>query len=457
MKNHNLRGAGTVFRYTMQQHYKTRSVQIFLIILFCLAVASLPLISMTSGSKKEVTETKITKLYVRNEIGFPLDIEDIHKDARYAGITMEDTTLDKDGLSEMLNKESEYHSAAAVLETNTTTGGFKITGYFGADGQVTSDDMSSLNGVLQDALHESLLRSLNITKEQEATVSSTAVSEVKLVSEFKNNAEIASTDTHVMVNIFYSYAVMLLGTLAMSYIFQLCMEEKTSKLVESLLVSVKPMALLVGKILAVTCFVFFGIGMVALGLFISYQIVTGSNGSERALEAVKGLGKLFSVDFSAFSMSLGNILLLLVCVLIAYSIVAAFSGIVGSCCSKTEDIQHASLAVVLFLMIGYMTASFSPMFESDTANIVLSVFPLTSMYTALPNYICGKIGLPVLLIGTALQLVTAYFLARLAGAVYSMMLLYRGEFPKPKQLFTMLRETRASEKAAAGREANHEH
>lgn len=456
MKNHNLRGAGTVFRYTMQQHYKTKSVQIFLIILFCLAVASLPLISMTSGSKIEVSETKITKLYVRNEIGFPLDIEDIHKDARYAGITMEETTLDKDALSEMLNKESEYTAAAAVLEVNTTTGGFKITGYYGADGQITSDDMGSLNGVLRDALHESLLRSLDITKEQEATVNSTAVSEVKLVSEFRNNAEIASTDTHVMVNIFYSYAVMVLGTLAMSYIFQLCMEEKTSKLVESLLVSVKPMALLVGKILAVTCFVFFGIGLIAAGLFISYQIV-GKSGDDRALEAVRGLGRLFGVDFSAFNMSLVNVLLLIVCVLIAYSIIASFSGIVGSCCSKTEDIQHASLAVVLFLMVGYMTASFAPMFESDTANIVLSVFPLTSMYMALPNYICGKIGLPVLLIGTALQLVTAYFLAKLAGAVYSMMLLYRGEFPKPKQLFAMLRETRASEKAAAGREANHEH
>ncbi|MBP0975451.1 MAG: ABC transporter permease, partial [Oscillospiraceae bacterium] len=282
------------------------------------------------------------------------------------------------------------------------------------------------------------------------------VSEVKLVSEFRNNAEIASTDTHVMVNIFYSYAVMVLGTLAMSYIFQLCMEEKTSKLVESLLVSVKPMALLVGKILAVTCFVFFGIGLIAAGLFISYQIV-GKSGDDRALEAVRGLGRLFGVDFSAFNMSLVNVLLLIVCVLIAYSIIASFSGIVGSCCSKTEDIQHASLAVVLFLMVGYMTASFAPMFESDIANIVLSVFPLTSMYMALPNYICGKIGLPVLLIGTALQLVTAYFLAKLAGAVYSMMLLYRGEFPKPKQLFAMLRETRASEKAAAGREANHEH
>ena len=62
----------------------------------------------------------------------------------------------------------------------------------------------------------------------------------------------------------------------------------------------------------------------------------------------------------------------------------------------------------------------------------------------------------MLIIGLAVQAVTVFLLARLAGSVYSMMLLYRGGFPKPKQLFTMLRENRASLKAAAGKEANHE-
>ena len=41
--------------------------------------------------------------------------------------------------------------------------------------------------------------------------------------------------------------------------------------------------------------------------------------------------------------------------------------------------------VVLFMMVGYMTATMAPMFESDGANIFFSVFPLTSMFVTLPN------------------------------------------------------------------------
>ena len=59
MKNPELRGAGTVFRYTVQQHYKTPSIIIFLVVLFLLAVASMPVMLLLSGHEKEVTETQI--------------------------------------------------------------------------------------------------------------------------------------------------------------------------------------------------------------------------------------------------------------------------------------------------------------------------------------------------------------------------------------------------------------
>ena len=164
---------------------------------------------------------------------------------------------------------------------------------------------------------------------------------------------------------------------------------------------------------------------------------------------------LLKFDPTTLHLSFGTVILFLVCILLVYAICAALSGTVGSCCSKTEDMQQASLFVVLFLMVGYLAGFIAPMFESDGANLFCSLFPLTSMFCALPNYICGKIGLPVLLLGLVLQALTAALLMRLAGTVYKMMLLYRGEFPKPKQLLQMLKEYRASAKANAGKEDSH--
>ena len=107
----------------------------------------------------------------------------------------------------------------------------------------------------------------------------------------------------------------------------------------------------------------------------------------------------------------------------------------------------------MVLMLGYMTSTLAPIFESDAANVFFSLFPITSVFSAFPNYVCGKISLPVLLLGIAIQAVTAVLLIRIAGSVYKMMLLYRGGFPKPKQLIQMLKEYKASGKH--GKEDSH--
>ena len=449
MKNNKLRGIGTVFRYTLQQHYKTTSVKIFLLVLFVIALAAFPVFMMLHGSSEEVDSTQIETLYLRNESGFPIDIADIHADARYTALTLTETDEDNTALAKHLN--AEEHAAAAVITLDPLKG-YTIKGYYGESSAVSDDDMYTLNNVLESALREAQLRTLNATQKQIDMLHGRTFTTVVKAAELKEGGEQTDTATHAFVNLAYSYAILLLITLAMSYIFQLCMEEKVSKLVESLLVSVEPMALLAGKILAVTVILFGGIALIILGLVISYQIAKGMGDVSFIKEKFV---EFMDFDPAQLHFSPGALCLLIVCLLLAYATGAFYSGIVGSCCSKTEDTQQASIAVVMFVMIGYFAASFTPLFESDGANIFFSVFPLTAIFTALPNYLCGKISFAVMLVSLAVQIVTVLLLARMAGSVYRMMLLYRGGVPKPRQLFAMLKENRAAEKAAAGKEASH--
>lgn len=452
MKNSELHGVGPVFRYSMQQHYKTNSVRIFLLVLFVLAVASLPLLSVLRGSGKEVETTEITKIYLRDELGaFPLDDADIKSDARFAAAQIVRTDMDDKALAETLAKEPT--AAAAVIGMDTgLTGSFSIRGLYGENGKVGSGDLRTLNNVLEDALNKARMRTLNVDEKSADMIRMRAVTRVQTVKDYTDGSGQFDTGAHMFVNLFYSYCVLILAMLAMSYIFQLCMEEKVSKLVESLMVSVTPTALLVGKVLAVTCFIFIGLGLVGTGFVISYFIAKQMGDVSFVREAFI---HMFDFDPAVLHLHFGTVLLILVCVLTAYLICAAYSAIIGSCCSKSEDTQHASLAVVLFVMLGYFLTTFIPLMESDAAITFFSLFPLSGMFMALPNYVCGAITLPVLICSLLLQLATAFLLARLAGTVYRMMLLYRGGFPKPKQLIRMLREHRAAEKAAAGKEAHH--
>ena len=360
------------------------------------------------------------------------------------------TEEDDDALTKHLISESG--AAVSVISLDAENYCFSVNTRYGKEGDVSHADAATLNNVLEEVLHKSLMKGLSVTEAQEATIRSQAVSQVSKVSDFLRGAEETNVDTHTFISMFYSIFIYMLASLSMAYIFQQCMEEKTSKLVEMLMVSLSPTALLLGKLLAVTAFIFIGIGLVIAGLLISVVITGQITDMSTAKEM---LSSLLRFDPTSLHLSAGTIILFVLCILLVYSICAALSATVGSCCSKTEDTQQASLVVVLFLMVGYLTGFIAPLFESDGANIFFSVFPLTSIFCALPNYVCGKIGLPVLLLGMALQAVTAALMMRLAGTVYKMMLLYRGGVPKPKQLLQMLKEYRASAKANAGKEDSH--
>ncbi|MBQ8920720.1 MAG: ABC transporter permease [Oscillospiraceae bacterium] len=448
MKNNQTSNVGTVFRYTVQQHYKTMSVKIFLIVLFVLSIAAIPLLRSLAGSDSEVSSSDITKLRLCNQTEYAISADDIRADERYADLEVIDGPAEKDALRQYLHDNDT--AAAAVISMDESGMGFKIEGYYGEDSKISENDAETLTHVLEDALHQALLRTLEVTQEQIDTVNTKVFSTVASVPDYlSGDKAVMDTSTHMIVNLYYSYAVMIVIALAMSYIFQLCMEEKVSKLVEALLVSVKPAALLTGKILAVTFFIFGGIALIAVGLIISYHIAK-STGDVSFIKDF--FANTFGMNPDAIHLGLKSWLMIAACLLLAYFIGAFFSGIVGSCCSKTEDTQQASIAVVVFLMIGYFTASFTPAMESDGVNYFVSLFPLTGMFTALPNYLCGKIPLAVLLGSLAIQIVAVILLAKLAGAVYRMMLLYSGGFPKPAQLIRMLRENRGTAKPAAGKE-----
>ena len=448
MKKHELQNVGTVFRYTVQQHYKTKSVIIFLVILFVLALLSFPMIYFFNGQDKEVKETKITTLYLRNEVGIPMDTAEVLADSRYSALKIEEVTDDDDAMKQRVL--SEKTAAGAVIGLNAEQMHFSIRTVYGQNGDVEKNDAKTLNRLLEKALHQSVLQTLSVTEAQEATIRSSVISQVAKTADYLNGAEETGTDTHVFANLFYCYVIMIVCSLSMGYVFQQCMDEKVSKLVESLLVSVSPTALLAGKCLAVLVFVFGGLGIIALGIVLSY-FISKSLGITVSADVIQ---KVMSIDVTSLHLSAKSVILFIVCLILAFSICMGLAGAAGSCCSKTEDTQQASLVVMMFIMIGYLTGAFAPMFERDSVNILFSLFPLTSVFTAFPNYVCGKIGLPIFLLALVLQAATAVLLARLAGRIYRMMVFYRGAVPKPAQVIKMLREEKAAAKHA-GKEDSH--
>ena len=132
-------------------------------------------------------------------------------------------------------------------------------------------------------------------------------------------------DARYFIQYAYSIVVMMICIFACTYIVRSIIEEKSSKLVETLLVSIRSDAMILGKIMAIITFIFFMFMLIAAGFGLSY-LVTGMFTDTSFIGE-----KLASVGLDSGIINIGSdlavvvvISLLLAC--IALSQIAALSG-----------------------------------------------------------------------------------------------------------------------------------
>ena len=214
-------------------------------------------------------------------------------------------------------------------------------------------------------------------------------------------------------NMTYSLILMILVALTGSYVVASVMEEKTSKLVENLMVSVRPLALIFGKILAMMCYVFSMIVIGAAGSFISNGIMNSVAGPSVALE-VSGM-----LNFSQlFTFAGVKGLIMLPCILLTYLMFSILAGLMGSACIKMEDSASAIGTITMLNMAGYMVGMMLPNFAGTKAMTIASVIPFVSSYIAPVAYICGRVPLWAFLLGLALQIVICVVLFVVCAKTY---------------------------------------
>ena len=208
------------------------------------------------------------------------------------------------------------------------------------------------------------------------------------------------------------------------------------------MVSVSPLAMLLGKILAVMTYVF---GL-AVGLASVYAISWAVTG-QFVDTSVLGL-QMEAAGFSMEMLKLSpvTILVLVVSLLLGYLQVSLFSGLIGTGCSSTEDVEPANLTVVLLIMAGYFVAMFTGGLGSNPVLAgVVSLIPVASMFCAPVRYIVGDIGIGMVVISWMIQILVILLLAYVCARIYRALMMYRGNRMKLGGWIKMFRQNRGGE------------
>ena len=191
-------------------------------------------------------------------------------------------------------------------------------------------------------------------------------------------------------------AIMMTG----SWVLLGVTEEKTSRVVEVLLSTVRPWHLLAGKIL--------GIGI--LGLLQFSVVVSG---------IMLGIRLVFGTDLIP---ELDGALLatLVVWFVLGYVVYAVGYAAVGAVASRPEDAQNASFPMTMVSLVGYLLGLFYVGGNPDsTLSVVLTLVPLTAPFVVPVRAVSDSIGLWEQLAAVVVMLGFAVWLVRVAGRVYA--------------------------------------
>lgn len=287
-----------------------------------------------------------------------------------------------------------------------------------------------------------VLDQLVVSRYQNESLSALGISPEESVSILQAAAEgeIVQTGKDQMENFFYTYvlifalymAIVLYGQLVATSVAS----EKSSRAMEMLITSAKPVNLMFGKVL--------GSGLAGLTQMV---LIFGSgylffNVNRRFWEGNQIICSIFDMPAAM----LGYCLLFFV---LGFFIYAFMYGALGSLANRSEDINTLVLPVTFLFIIAFMVT----MFSMSSGNVdsplmvVCSFIPFTSPMAMFTRIAMGEVSGVSILLSVVILLVSTVGLGYLSAIIYRMGVLLYGKPPKLNELFRMLRNQRKAERS----------
>mgnify|MGYP000852640253 CR=1 FL=1 len=439
MNKNDLSGWKNVFTFTLVQTLKNKAYIITYIILIILALISIHVINMISSpDNTDMDEPiEINKVYVNNQTQLTgLDFNEIIDDERLSHIVFETLNEDYDALADRI-ENSEKDSA--ILNITHDEGMFRLEFLVSSGKKLSNEEWFQLSGTIADEFESFKNNPLGITEEQLRAVNSEIATEISVYDSEGN--KVIEKDTSITYSEYWFiygilFTVMMVNIMASTQIATSIVTEKSSRVIEFLLISIKPLALMIGKILAMLTAVLVQVVSLIIVVFLSNKLSSAfSSGNSGA-----GLSQLLPADIFN-NLNPINILFCLLVVVLGMTFYAALAGLTGATVSRLEEMNEGLTLFTFVNMAGaYIGIGAANVLTGPGVNgyvIFSMLFPLSSPFLLPGAILTGKAG-PLLIAGAVvLQLIFIMLLFRFVARVYEAVILHNGSRIKFNELFKL--------------------
>ncbi len=280
---------------------------------------------------------------------------------------------------------------------------------------------SAADEALQTVCRMSALMSAGLTRsEAEAVFSVNVESRVETLG-----VDQAQNFFYTYIMIFALYMVILLyGQMVATNVAT----EKSSRAMELLITSARPVSMMFGKVIA-SCLA--GL-MQLLAVFGSAFLFFNMNRSYWDADGIVA---------SIFDMPLGLLAYMMLFFVLGFFIYAFLYGAIGSTASKLEDINTSVMPVTVLFVAGFMVVILSMTDGSvdSVAMRICSFVPFTSPMAMFTRIAMSTVPAPQIVISVALLAASVVGVGVISAKIYKVGVLLYGTTPKPGEILKALR------------------
>ncbi len=291
---------------------------------------------------------------------------------------------------------------------------------------------SRFENMLEGAVRDALLAARNVPEEVQAIMGRNVEVSARTISEEGGGgSSIVLTILGFVLAFSIYFAVFIYG----QFVMQGVIEEKSNRVVEVIVSSVRPFELLMGKVLGVGAMglaqitvwmVLAGAGMMSAGTILTLFVTpadlgVSGNASTQEVMAAAGL--------SMPTISPELVLWVLLFFVGGYLLYASLFAAVGSAVEQQQDAQNLMYPVFIPLIIPIMFVTFVVESPDSTISLVLSLVPLFSPIIMPLRMTAASVPLWQTLLSFALLVAGFVFTIWLAARIYRVGILSYGKTP----------------------------
>ncbi len=469
------KGWQNVLAFTLVQHIKTKSFIIGTIITcvvlsaICVLTNMLPVwlgadeaIEDSIGGSDD-TYKDFENIYVIDETGLLTD-EDF-AEANKLGANMSKTDKDADSLVDELSVKETAEALVKLTEIKDKDKviSYSANVYYSEGSSSTSAD--SLSDLVHMLVDKRRMVNLGVSEEDyEKTLIDVDCTALKAGSK---QVDMFTSLVNYIVPLALPLVLFILIFAYGQTVAQSIATEKTSRVMELLLVSVRPLAIVIGKVLAMGIVSFAQVVLVSSVCTISFAVsapfgfigkmtsilansdIINTAGESAAqagvsldeIETAKAIGELFK-NFTPL-----NIILILVIFILGFLFYSLIAALVGASVSRMEDLAMAmqpySLMGVLGMYLAYLPVLFnmdnlmSGVITSNPAQVFSYYFPLSSPFALPGAIILGNLDIAQSLIAAVILAAFVVLIAIVVSKVYEAIILHNGNRIKFGEILKM--------------------